>query len=209
MKKLLLITCAIFSMQLAQGRIIEIPIDNQSMIIDNDICKIEKSKMSNFLDFFCVKNPAFQQAKSPKDSVSGKIGQASVSIHYSSPSVRGRKIWGELVPYGKVWRAGANEATLFKTDKDLTIDGKKLPAGSYSLYAIPSEGDWQVIFNSEIGQWGIKRGGETTRKVENDVLIAKTMARKTPNNIENLTYEITKDGFLLKWENLEVPISVK
>ncbi len=209
MKKLLLITCAIFSMQLALGRIIEIPIDNQSMIIDNDICKIEKSKMSNFLDFFCVKNPAFQQAKSPKDSVSGKIGQASVSIHYSSPSVRGRKIWGELVPYGKVWRAGANEATLFKTDKDLTIDGKKLPAGSYSLYAIPSEGDWQVIFNSEIGQWGIKRGGETTRKVENDVLIAKTMARKTPNNIENLTYEITKDGFLLKWENLEVPISVK
>tara|TARA_Y100000815_G_C13320606_1_gene492171 strand:- start:628 stop:1218 length:591 start_codon:yes stop_codon:yes gene_type:complete len=196
-------------MQLALGRIIEIPIDNQSMIIDNDICKIEKSKMSNFLDFFCVKNPAFQQAKSPKDSVSGKIGQASVSIHYSSPSVRGRKIWGELVPYGKVWRAGANEATLFKTDKDLTIDGKKLPAGSYSLYAIPSEGDWQVIFNSEIGQWGIKRGGETTRKVENDVLIAKTMARKTPNNIENLTYEITKDGFLLKWENLEVPISVK
>ena len=209
MKKLLLITCAIFSMQLALGRIIEIPIDNQSMIIDNDICKIEKSKMSNFLDFFCVKNPAFQLAKSPKDSVSGKIGQASVSIHYSSPSVRGRKIWGELVPYGKVWRAGANEATLFKTDKDLTIDGKKLPAGSYSLYAIPSEGDWQVIFNSEIGQWGIKRGGETTRKVENDVLIAKTMARKTPNNIENLTYEITKDGFLLKWENLEVPISVK
>src|SRR3954451_10510920 len=76
------------------------------------------------------------QRQSPKMTATGKIGEANVTITYGSPSVRGRKIWGELVPYGKVWRAGANEATQIETDKDLVVEGKKLPAGKYSLYTI-------------------------------------------------------------------------
>ena len=64
---------------------------------------------------------------SPPATATGKIGKANVTISYSSPSVKGRKIWGDLVPYGKIWRAGANEATIFETDAELTIEGKKLP----------------------------------------------------------------------------------
>src|SRR5579859_6470762 len=77
--------------------------------------------------------------KSPPAKAEGKIGAASVSIAYSSPSVRGRKIWGDLVPYGKAWRAGANEATIFQTDKDIKVEGKPLKAGKYSFFAVPGE----------------------------------------------------------------------
>src|SRR5258706_6819069 len=70
---------------------------------------------------------------SPPATAIGKIGGAAITITYSSPSVKGRQIWGALVPYGKAWRAGANEATLFLTDKDIKVEGKSLPAGKYSL----------------------------------------------------------------------------
>src|SRR5882762_3699069 len=96
---------------------------------------------------------------SPPAMAIGKIGSAAITINYSSPSVKGRQIWGALVPYGKAWRAGANEATLFLTDKDIKVEGKSLPAGQYSLFAVPGEKEWSIIFNSQTGQWGIKRGG--------------------------------------------------
>src|SRR5690606_11501461 len=76
---------------------------------------------------------------SPAETVSGKINAATVTIHYSSPSVKGRKVFGELEPYGKVWRAGANEATTFETDKAIQVEGKPLPAGKYSFFLIPEE----------------------------------------------------------------------
>ena len=80
----------------------------------------------------------------------------SVTITYSRPSMRGRKIFGELVPYGKVWRTGANAATTLKTDADLTIGGASVPAGTYTLYSIPEEKKWTLIINKETGQWGTK-----------------------------------------------------
>src|SRR5258707_15840760 len=96
--------------------------------------------------------------KSPPAKAEGKVGGASITIAYSSPSVKGRKIWGDLVPYGKAWRAGANEATIFQTDKDIKVDGKELKAGKYSLFIVPGEKEWEFILNSETGQWGIKKG---------------------------------------------------
>jgi len=97
---------------------------------------------------------AFAQDKSkrpsPPDSSSGKIGAATVSINYGSPSVKGRKIWGDLVPYGKVWRFGANEPTVFTTNKDITVEGKPLKAGKYAVFAIPNENEWQLLFSSVI-----------------------------------------------------------
>lgn len=146
---------------------------------------------------------------SPKMTETGKIGQANVTITYSSPAVNGRQIWGSLVPYSKVWRAGANEATIFETDKDLMVEGKKLPAGKYSLYALPTEKEWQIFFNSQTGQWGIERTGETTRKAENDVLAVSVKPRTSSTKEERLIYKINGNGFVLKWENLEVPVSVK
>jgi hypothetical protein len=147
--------------------------------------------------------------ESPKMTATGKIGAANVSITYSSPSVKGRKIWGGLVPYDKVWRAGANEATIIETDKDLVVGGKKLPAGKYSLYTLPGEKQWQIIFNSQTGQWGIQRTGETTRNAEKDVAVVTVTPKKSSAMAESMVYTINNNGFALKWENLEVPVPVK
>jgi hypothetical protein len=145
---------------------------------------------------------------SPPATASGKIGDANVTINYSSPSVKGRTIWGDLVPYGKVWRAGANEATLFETDKEVKVEGKALPAGKYTLFAIPGEKEWQFIFNSQTGQWGIKRGGDANLDRANDVLTVSAKPTQSSMN-ERLVYDVTKSGFVLKWGNLEVPVAIK
>lgn len=146
---------------------------------------------------------------SPPATAMGKIGKANVTILYSSPSVKGRKVWGDLVPYGQVWRAGANEATIFETDAELTFQGKKLPAGKYSLFAIAGENEWTFIFNSETGQWGSKRSGEANLDRAKDVLTVTAKPKKSASFNEKLLYEVGSAGFTLKWENLEVPVSAK
>src|SRR5688572_22776904 len=177
---------------------------------------IPKSFHATILITFLASTILFAQSQpadktnrpSPPASATGKIGEATFAIHYSSPAVKGRKIWGDLVPYGKVWRAGANEATIFETDKEVFVEGKKLPAGKYSFYAIPGEREWQIIINSQTGQWGVKRGGETSRLKENDILTATVRSGKSKSMTERLLYEVNKGGIVLKWENLELPISV-
>jgi hypothetical protein len=146
---------------------------------------------------------------SPPATASGKVKDANITINYSSPSVKGRKIFGELEPYGKVWRAGANEATIFETDKDIKVEGKTLPAGKYSLYAIPGEKEWTIIFNKQTGQWGVKRGGVTSRDEAQDALMVTVKPKKTPQLVERLAYDVTDKGFALRWENTEVPVSIK
>lgn len=151
-----------------------------------------------------------QPAKpSPAETATGTINGANVTIAYSSPAVKGRKIWGGLVPYDKVWRAGANEATIFTTDKELTIQGKKLPAGKYSLYATPGEKEWKIIFNSQTGQWGINRDGSTTDDASKDVLVATVKPAKSSALNERLVYKISNKGFALEWENVSVPVMAK
>lgn len=146
---------------------------------------------------------------SPPETATGKVHGTNITIDYSSPGVKGRKIWGELVPYDKVWRAGANKATIFKTDKDIKVEGKSLPAGSYSLYALPGEKEWTIIFNSETGQWGIKQDGSTTEDPAKDVLRVTVKPKKSKNFNERMAYVINNDGFALVWENLEVPVKIK
>lgn len=148
---------------------------------------------------------------SPPATASGKIGGAMVTINYSSPAVKGRDVWdpnGTLAPYGKVWRAGANEATIFETDKDIKVEGKVLPAGKYSLFAIPGEKEWKFIFNSQTGQWGIKRGGVANREEANDVLTVSAKPKKSSMN-EQLKYDVTGKGVVLKWDTVEVPLAIK
>jgi hypothetical protein len=149
------------------------------------------------------------EKKSPAATAKGVINGKTITITYSSPSVKGRKIWGGLVPYDKVWRAGANEATLFETDKEIMVEGKSLPAGKYSLYAVPGETKWKFIFNSEVGQWGIKRTGETTEDPAKDVLTVTVTPKKSGKLNEGLLYQVTKTGFSLDWENLSVPVAIK
>lgn len=92
--------------------------------------------------------------KSPPDSTSATLGDLTVKVRYGSPAVRGRKIWDGLVPYGKVWRTGANEATTFAVSQDVRINNEPLPAGRYSLFTIPTDSTWTVIFNKVPDQWG-------------------------------------------------------
>jgi|YelNatPaOPRAMG01_1025707.scaffolds.fasta_scaffold05023_2 hypothetical protein len=91
---------------------------------------------------------------SPKAEITQTIGLTDVTISYSRPGVKGRKIWGELVPYNKVWRAGANEATKIAFSNDVLVNGKKVPAGSYALFLIPHQKEWTVILNKVADQWG-------------------------------------------------------
>ena len=146
---------------------------------------------------------------SPPATATGTVNGATITIGYSSPGVKGRKIWGGLVPYDKVWRAGANEATLFTTSKDILVEGKKLPAGKYSLYAIPGEKDWVIIFNSKTGQWGVKDDESTTEEPANDVLRVTVKPEKSSAFNERMKFVINGKGFALEWENISVPVSVK
>lgn len=103
---------------------------------------------------------------SPEVSTTKTIDGVQLSINYSSPSKKGRDIFGVLVPYNQVWRTGANEATTFTCSDDIMIDGKKLSAGEYSLWTIPSEDSWTVIFNSNIPSWGV----DFSQKAEHDAM---------------------------------------
>jgi hypothetical protein len=102
-----------------------------------------------------------EKSFSPEDVATFEQGKLNVRVLYNRPYKKGREIFGELVPYDVVWRTGANESTTFETNMDLTIEGKKLPAGKYSLWTIPGVDVWSVIFNSQYGQWDkFKSGGQ-------------------------------------------------
>jgi Protein of unknown function (DUF2911) len=165
------------------------------------------------LALFSTLTSCAQQDKSkrpsPPATATGKIGDATITINYSSPAVKGRKVWGELVPYDKVWRTGANEATIFETDKDIKVEGKTLPAGKYSLYTIPGENEWTIIFNSATGQWGIKQGGVTTEDPEKDVLRVKAKSAKSADFNERFTINVGSNDVSILWENLEVKFKVE
>ncbi|TGE19746.1 DUF2911 domain-containing protein [Hymenobacter elongatus] len=141
---------------------------------------------------------------SPPATATGKIGAATVTVKYNSPSVKGRPIYGSLVPYGQVWRAGANEATTVEFSKDVMVQGKKLPAGTYAFFAIPTEKEWTVIFNKTAKQWGSFKYDE-----KQDALRVMATPRKAAAMTEQLAYIVTKDGLVLRWENLELPVAIK
>ncbi|MBO2013063.1 DUF2911 domain-containing protein [Hymenobacter negativus] len=142
---------------------------------------------------------------SPAATATGKIGATDVTINYSSPGVKGRKIFGGLEQYGKVWRAGANEATTVEFSKAVTVEGKPLPAGKYGFFVIPAEtGQWTVIFNKEPKQWGAFKYDE-----KQDALRVMVTPRKTAAVTERLAYEVTPTGLVLRWENVELPVAVK
>ncbi len=140
---------------------------------------------------------------SPAITVTGKAGDATITINYGAPSVKGRKIWGELVPYGKVWRTGANDATIFKVDQDIKIEGKLLPKGEYALFTIPEAKEWTIIFNKNAKQWGAYN-----YKQEDDALKVNVKPGTSSSFNETLKFEITGGKVFLKWENTEVGFKV-
>lgn len=163
-------------------------------------------KIHLLLVAFLITNSINAQEKptSTKEVVSGKINGATITINYGSPSVRAREIWGKLVPFNQVWRAGANDATTFETDKELIVEGSKLPAGKYSFFIIPKEKESIVIFNKDYKQWGAYKYKENEDQLR--ITIKQKVAK---SKTEKLIYSIDTNTISLKWDNWIIPISVK
>jgi hypothetical protein len=140
---------------------------------------------------------------SPSATAKGTISGANITINYSSPFVKGRVIWGELVPYNKVWRAGANAPTTFETDKALKIEGKDLPAGKYAVYVIPEKDAATVIFGKD------PKMSAYDYDLAKDQLRVKVKTKKSAKMNESLVYTVNKNNVTLSWENLDIPVSVK
>ena len=130
----------------------------------------------------------------------------TVSINYSQPAVKGRTIRKDLEPLpGKVWRTGANEATVFEVDKDVKIESKDLPAGKYGLFTIANDSDWTIIFNKTWDQWGA-----FDYKEADDALRVNVKGEKAKDLTERMTFKISKDGTVtLLWGNEKLAFKVK
>ncbi|MTI22642.1 DUF2911 domain-containing protein [Fulvivirga sp. RKSG066] len=152
---------------------------------------------------------------SPQEEASFKNEDVDIEVNYSRPYKKDRKIFGELVPYGEVWRTGANEATSFTTNVPLNIKGEVLPAGSYSIFTIPGEDVWQIIFNSQTGQWGIALSGEANYNEEENVLTAEVASVDSPDTFEQFTISFEQMGeeieMILMWDQtlVVVPMTVE
>ena len=145
---------------------------------------------------------------SPNATVSQTVGVTEITIKYSRPGVKDREIWGKLVPYGEVWRTGANENTTIKFSTPVKVDGHELPAGTYGLQTIPTAGDWTVIFSKDANEWGA-----FTYKQADDAL--RIQAKPQPAEFrERMAFDFddvtdTAAKVVLHWEKLKVPFTVE
>jgi hypothetical protein len=156
------------------------------------------------VSLFTISCSAQDKKPSPAATTTGKVGSTSITINYSQPSVKGRKIFGDLVPLGKVWRTGANDATTFDIDNDVKIEGKPLAKGKYALFTIPGADSWTIIFNKTANQWGSFR-----YKQDEDVLRVEVKSGKAPQFTEQMTFTVSDGKVTLLWENTAVSFMVK
>ncbi|NRB62544.1 MAG: DUF2911 domain-containing protein [Saprospiraceae bacterium] len=138
---------------------------------------------------------------SPPKVMEDTLGHVPVSIHYGAPSVRGRTIFGELVPFGEIWRTGANEATVLAFEDSLRIGDQIIPSGQYSLFTIPGKSKWTIILNEDFDQWGAYN-----YDAEKDIIRFSVTPTVMENLQEQMRFELTNDTLLLKWAYLKVPI---
>lgn len=151
--------------------------------------------------------------KSPLDSLTFLVAKHPVKLCYGRPSSRGRvMLGGAAVPYGKIWRTGANEPTIFFTPVALTLAGVKVPAGSYSLYTVPTEGDWEIIVNRSTTQWG-EESSYTPAMQAQEVGRVKVKSEHLKQPIETFTIRSEGAGsgavLVLEWEKTRVKIPIK
>jgi hypothetical protein len=149
---------------------------------------------------------AFAQAEkpSPAKTAEGTVNGTKITINYSSPAVKGRVIWGDLVPLGQVWRAGANDATTFEISKDIKVQGQTLPKGKYTFFIIPGEYESTLIFNKVEKQWGAY-----SYDASKDALRVNVPSQQTSNMEERLVYEVKSDGFEVRWEYRKVSAKIE
>lgn len=142
---------------------------------------------------------------SPPMTAQGMVRGTMVTIDYSAPEVKGRTLWGSLVPYGKVWRTGANEATTISVDKDVMIAGNELKAGKYALFTIPGEKEWEIIINSVWDQWGAYNYDPAS-----DVFRFKVKPLDSDVAAERLVFTVDEGGLVvMRWGDLKVSFTVQ
>lgn len=169
------------------------PIKNNETNINGDQDSTKKTK-TEVLD---------DARPSPLKKTTGFIGNVKAVVQWGSPSVKGREIWGMIVPYDEVWRTGANEATTIEFDKDVLVNGQELKAGKYGFFSIPKDGEWVIIFNSIWSQWGAFEYDEKKDALRFNV------KPEVIENSETLEYKIESDGISMSWEKLKIKFTVK
>ncbi|RYE25877.1 MAG: DUF2911 domain-containing protein [Sphingobacteriales bacterium] len=148
-------------------------------------------------------------ALSPNAKISQDFSTSSIEISYSRPSARGRKIFGDVVPYNAVWRTGANSATRLKLGEDVTMGGQTIKTGEYALYTIPGQNEWEIILNKGVGNWG--NAGYAT---SDDIARFKVKSSKLTSGVSTFTINIaditaSTCNLEIKWENTKVVIPIK
>jgi hypothetical protein len=155
-----------------------------------------------------VTTACFAQKPSPAASASCTLGAGkTIKTDYSSPRMKGRKIYGDLVPFGEVWRTGANEATTFVASSDVVVGGKTIPAGSYTIFTVPAADKWTLIINKKTGEWGIPYKYESDELARVDMKVSKL-----PAPVENFTITYAKSGsgctLQLDWETTRASVDI-
>lgn len=168
---------------------------------------MRKLLISTFCTLLLAAVATAQEAKkplSPKQQVEYRTNNKTITVDYSAPSVRGRRIFGELVPYGQLWRTGANQATTLTTTADLMIGSLHVPAGTYTLFTIPTEKEWTLVVSKQTGLWG-------TNKYDQAQDLGRVKMSVVPLNtpVEQFTIAVG-DTLALSWENTRawVPVIV-
>ncbi|MEA1785034.1 DUF2911 domain-containing protein [Arenibacter sp. GZD96] len=149
---------------------------------------------------------------SPQRTASYTKNGLEIVVNYSSPFKKGRIIFGELVPYNEVWRTGANEPTVFNTKTDLNIQGEKLAAGTYSVWTIPGESQWQFILNKEVPDWGVAMNtGKSSRNEKYDALTVAVPTEKLDPSVENFTIAFENEGqlyLIFAWDTIKISVPI-
>lgn len=133
-----------------------------------------------------------------------------LTVDYSRPYRKGRNVFGELVPYGEVWRTGANEPTLFSTSQNLQINGQPLPAGTYTLWTIPDQDRWTVLFNDQEYDWGINFDGTSPYDPTADIVSVRSTIENVSPLIEQFTVRFTESplAMVLEWDDTRVSVPI-
>jgi len=151
--------------------------------------------------WICFSSCGEKKPVSPHDSATGQ----NISVRYGRPYKKGRVIFGALVPYGKVYRCGADSATTITFEKDAHFGGQPVRAGTYTLFAIPNEQNWTIILNSQLGQWG---AFDYDKYKDKDVLHVDVPVNKTDNVVEQFTISVPPSAMNIEWDQTRVSVPV-
>lgn len=163
--------------------------------------------------FLAVSVSAYSQwstpVASPKQVIEQQFSMSKISVDYGRPAVKGRKIFGELVPYNKVWRAGANEATKITFGQNVNFGGKMVMAGNYSLFVVPQEKEWKVILNSNANQWGAYTYDEKLNIAEVTVPVQKLNDKQESFEITFQPLDDHSTDLVMKWDMTQAKVLIK